>query len=141
MESTISSPATGDTTQIGTIPLVGHATRSRALHVPRLEPGEYVAIDDGGEVVVVPLIGDVTRIGRAFSADIRLEAAAVSRRHALLVREAGQVFVLDDRSANGVWHNGDRVERAALVNGDRIVVGGITLQYVCRPEASDSDTV
>lgn len=133
MESTISSPATGDTTQIGTIPLVGHATRSRALHVPKLAPGDYLAIEDGDEVVVVPLTQEVTRIGRAFSADIRLEAAAVSRRHALVVREDGAVHVLDDRSVNGVWRNGERVERATLTTGDRIVIGGITLQFVSRP--------
>ncbi len=124
----------GDTTQVGAIPLVGHATRSRALHVPKLAPGEYLAIEDGGEVVVVALIKEVTHIGRAFSADIRLEAAAVSRRHALVVREDGAVHVLDDRSVNGVWLNGARVERATLTPGDRFTVGGITLQYVLIPE-------
>lgn len=134
MESTVSSPAAGDTTQIGAIPLVGHATRSRALHVPKLDPGDYLAIEDGGEVVVVPLTQEVTRIGRAFSADIRLEAAAISRRHALVVREGGAVHILDDRSVNGVWHNGERVERATLTNGDRVVIGGVTLQFVSRAE-------
>jgi pSer/pThr/pTyr-binding forkhead associated (FHA) protein len=134
MFSTVSPSNVGDTTQIGAIPLVGHATRSRALHVPKLLPGEYLAIEDGGEVVVVPLSQEVTHIGRAFSADIRLEAAAVSRRHALVVREDGAVHVLDDRSVNGVWVNGERVERATLAPGDRFTVGGITLQYVAIPE-------
>ncbi len=127
------SPSVGDTTQIGAIPLVGHATRSRALHVPKLEAGEYLAIEDGGEVVVVRLDQDVTHIGRAFSADIRLEAAAVSRRHALVTREEGKVCVLDDRSVNGVWLDGERVERAELQPGDRFTVGGITLQFVRIP--------
>jgi len=128
------SLSAGDTTQVGAIPLVGHATRSRALHVPKLAAGEYLAIEDGGEVVVVALIKEVTHIGRAFSADIRLEAAAVSRRHALVVREDGAVHVLDDRSVNGVWLNGARVERATLAPGDRFTVGGITLQYVFVPD-------
>ena len=119
-----------DTTQVGAIPLVGHATRSRSLHVPRLSPGEYLAIEDGDEVVVVALTQDVTHIGRAFTADIRLEAAAVSRRHALVVREGGTVQLLDDRSGNGVWRNGERVERVTLQAGDRFVIGGITLQLV-----------
>ncbi len=131
-----SSLSAGDTTQVGAIPLVGHATRSRALHVPKLAPGEYLAIEDGGEVVVVALDKEVTHIGRAFSADIRLEAAAVSRRHALVVREDQAVHVLDDRSVNGVWLNGERVERATLKPGDRFTVGGITLQYVCVPDDS-----
>lgn len=134
MTTTVRSPSAGDTTQIGAIPLVGHATRSRALHVPKLDPGEYLAIEDGGEVVVVALDQEVTHIGRSFSADIRLEAAAVSRRHALVLREDGAVHVLDDRSVNGVWLNGSRVERAALAPGDRFTVGGITLQYVLIPQ-------
>ena len=133
MTSAVRSPSAGDTTQIGVIPIVGHATRSRALHVPQLDPGEYLAIEDGGEVVVVALTKAVTHIGRAFSADIRLEAAAVSRRHALVVREDGAVHVLDDRSVNGVWCDGERVDRAELRPGDRFTVGGITLQYVQVP--------
>ncbi len=136
MFSTVRSTSAGDTTQIAAIPVVGHATRSRALHVPKLLPGEYLAIEDGGEVVVVPLSQEVTHIGRAFSADIRLEAAAVSRRHALVVREGGAVHVLDDRSVNGVWINGERVERATLAPGDRFTIGGITLQFVSIPEAA-----
>ncbi len=132
MTTTVRSPSAGET-QVGAIPLVGHATRSRALHVPKLDPGEYLAIEDGGEVVVVPLTQEVTHIGRAFSADIRLEAAAVSRRHALVVRKGDVVCVLDDRSVNGVWLNGERVERAELKPGDRFTVGGITLQYVAIP--------
>lgn len=130
MTATVRSPSAGDTTQVGALPLVGHATRSRALHVPKLSPGQYLAIEDGGEVVVVPLEQEVTHIGRAFSADIRLDAVAVSRRHALVVREGDAVHVLDDRSVNGVWLNGERVERATLAPGDRFTLGGITLQFV-----------
>ena len=133
MTTTVRSPTAGDTTEIGALPLVGHATRSRALHVPQLDPGDYIAIEDGGEVVVIALTKEVTHIGRAFSADIRLEAAAVSRRHALLVREAGAVHVLDDRSVNGVWREGERIERATLRPGDRFEVGGVTLQLVSIP--------
>ncbi len=136
MFSTVRPSSVGDTTQIAAIPLVGHATRSRALHVPKLLPGEYLAIEDGGEVVVVALSQEVTHIGRAFSADIRLEAAAVSRRHALVVREDGAVHVLDDRSVNGVWVNGERIERATLAPGDRFTIGGITLQFVAIPESA-----
>lgn len=134
MTTTISSPTAGDTTEIGALPLVGHATRSRALHVPQLDPGDYLAIEDGGEVVVIAVTKEVTHIGRAFSADIRLEAAAVSRRHALLVREDDTVQILDDRSGNGVWLNGERIERATLSPGDRFLVGGITLQFVSIPD-------
>ena len=133
--TTVRSPSAGDTTQIGAVPLVGHGTRSRSLQLPKLTPGDYLAIEDGADVVVVALTQEVTHLGRAFSADIRLEAAAVSRRHALVVREGADCFVLDDRSVNGVWRNGERVERERLAPGDRFTVGGITLQFVRIPDA------
>lgn len=129
---TVRSPSAGETTTFGETPLVGHATRSRSLQVPKLDPGDYLAIEDGTDVVVFPLTQEVTRIGRAFSADIRLEANAVSRRHAIVTRDAEGVHVLDDRSVNGVWVNGERTEKTRLEPGERFVLGGITLQYVHR---------
>jgi pSer/pThr/pTyr-binding forkhead associated (FHA) protein len=38
--------------------------------------------------------------------------------------------VLDDRSLNGVFVNGERVEWRALSDGDEIVVGRYRLHYV-----------
>ena len=62
----------------------------------------------------VPLTREWTRIGRSLAADVRFDDPTVSRRHALIVRQADGVRVLDDRSLNGVFVNGerDRVERA-----------------------------
>jgi pSer/pThr/pTyr-binding forkhead associated (FHA) protein len=54
----------------------------------------------------------------------------VSRRHALIVRQPDGVRVLDDRSLNGVFVNGERVEWRALVDGDEIVVGRYRLQFL-----------
>ena len=51
-----------------------------------------------------------TRIGRSLAADVRFDDPTVSRRHALIVRQADGVRVLDDRSLNGVFVNGERVE-------------------------------
>lgn len=124
----------GDTTTLGELPVVDHATRRRSVTVPRLAAGEYLAIEDGGEVVVIALVDDVTHLGRAFSAQIRLEATTVSRRHAIVVRdqEDGSVAILDDRSQNGITVNGERVERAVLQDGDRIDVGAVRLTFLRR---------
>jgi pSer/pThr/pTyr-binding forkhead associated (FHA) protein len=54
----------------------------------------------------------------------------VSRRHALIVRQADGVRVLDDRSLNGVFVNGDRVEWRVLADGDEIVVGRYRLHFL-----------
>ena len=93
------------------LPVLDHSVRARALHVPRLPPGAYLAVEDGGDISVIPLEGDIVRLGRAFSADLRLENATVSRRHAILSREDGRWVLLDDRSANGTWVDGERVTR------------------------------
>ena len=54
----------------------------------------------------------------------------VSRRHALIVRQADGVRVLDDRSLNGVFVNGERVEWRVLKDGDEIVVGRYRLHFL-----------
>ena len=71
-----------------------------------------------------------TRIGRSLAADIRFDDATVSRRHALVVNQADGVRVLDDRSLNGVYVNGRRVEWAPLTDGDEIAVGRHTLYFI-----------
>ena len=79
---------------------------------------------------VAPLEKEWTRIGRSLAADIRFDDPTVSRRHALIVRQADGVRVLDDRSLNGVFVNGERVEWRALTDGDEIVVGRYRLQFL-----------
>ena len=80
--------------------------------------------------MVVPLTREWTRIGRSLAADVRFDDPTVSRRHALVVRQADGVRVLDDRSLNGVFVNGERVEWRALTDGDEIVVGRHSLHFV-----------
>ena len=77
-----------------------------------------------GEVDVVELDAGWTRIGRSRMADIRLDDATVSRRHALVVlTEEGELKALDDRSLNGLYVNGERVEWAPLTDGDELEIG------------------
>lgn len=65
-----------------------------------------------------------TRIGRSVAADIRLDDPSVSRRHALIVSEPDESLrVLDDRSLNGVFVNGDLVEWGKLADGDELTIG------------------
>jgi pSer/pThr/pTyr-binding forkhead associated (FHA) protein len=94
------------------------------------EPGEYLAYEDGGRVRVAALSKEWTRVGRSLAADIRFDDPTVSRRHALIVRQPDGVRVLDDRSLNGVFVNGERVEWRALADGDEIVVGRYRLQFL-----------
>jgi pSer/pThr/pTyr-binding forkhead associated (FHA) protein len=53
-------------------------------------------------------------------------------RHAI----HGDTVLLDDGSRNGTWHNGQRVTRAVLRDGDTVVLGGTELGYVEVVEAA-----
>jgi pSer/pThr/pTyr-binding forkhead associated (FHA) protein len=61
---------------------------------------------------------------------VRFDDPTVSRRHALIVRQADGVRVLDDRSLNGVFVNGERVEWSVLKDGDEILVGRYRLYFL-----------
>jgi len=93
-------------------------------------PGEHLAYEDGGQIVVVPLKKEWTRVGRSLAADVRFDDPTVSRRHALIVRQADGVRVLDDRSLNGVFVNGERVDWRGLHHGDEILVGRYRLTFL-----------
>jgi pSer/pThr/pTyr-binding forkhead associated (FHA) protein len=94
------------------------------------EHGQYLAWHEGGRVRVAPLEREWTRVGRSLAADVRFDDPTVSRRHALIVRQADGVRVLDDRSLNGVFVNGERVEWRVLADGDEIVVGRYRLHFL-----------
>jgi predicted nucleic acid-binding Zn-ribbon protein len=94
------------------------------------EPGEYLVYEDGDELRTMGLTREWTRIGRSLAADLRFDDPTVSRRHALIVRQPDGVRLLDDRSLNGVFVNGARVEGKALEDGDEIIVGRYRLIFI-----------
>jgi pSer/pThr/pTyr-binding forkhead associated (FHA) protein len=102
---------------------------SLALRAP--DPGRYLAVDDGDEVVLLALRAGMTRIGRSPSADIAFDNGSVSRRHAaVMTRMDGSAEVLDDGSLNGTFVNGERVRRRVLEHGDVLTLGDRTLRYL-----------
>jgi pSer/pThr/pTyr-binding forkhead associated (FHA) protein len=102
--------------------------------MPRLAPGRYLSIDDGDDVVLLPLDREFMHIGRSPASDIVLDDASVSRKHALIARRGDRTVILDDRSRNGVHVNGERVSESDLRDGDTILCGHVTLRFVERAE-------
>jgi pSer/pThr/pTyr-binding forkhead associated (FHA) protein len=92
--------------------------------------GDYLAVELDDNVRVLPLTDGWTRIGRSLSADVRLDDPTVSRRHALVYRDPESAKVLDDRSLNGVFRNGERVDLAELHDGDVLTVGRFALYFM-----------
>jgi len=71
----------------------------------------------------IPIGSRPTTIGRAPDNDIHIDNLAVSNYHARVYTEAGQMVVEDLNSLNGTFVNDQRVERAALRDGDSIAIG------------------
>ena len=133
-ETTGTLPVAGD----GSVPVAGAQQPAGGARPDWIDearanlamPGKYLAYEDSGRRVVVPVAREWTRIGRSLAADVRFDDATVSRRHALIVAQADGVRVLDDRSLNGVYVNGRRVEWSPLTDGDEIVVGRHTIHFL-----------
>jgi pSer/pThr/pTyr-binding forkhead associated (FHA) protein len=108
------------------------------------QPGEYLCYEEGGEQRTVALTREWTRVGRSLAADVRFDDPTVSRRHALIVRHADGVRLLDDRSLNGVFVNGERVDGRTLNDGDEIIIGRYRLAFLSVSDAGgelESDPV
>jgi hypothetical protein len=93
--------------------------------------GPNLAWEEEGEIHTMPIAEGWAKVGRSSCAEIRLDDPTVSRRHALVVRtEDGRLKALDDRSLNGLFVNGERVEWTALGDGDELEIGRFRLYVV-----------
>jgi predicted RNA-binding Zn-ribbon protein involved in translation (DUF1610 family) len=122
-----------DTTGVDETPTLDNDDDTEWLEAVRAEleqEGPYLAHRDQGHVSIMPLIGEWTRIGRSLTADIRFDDPTVSRRHAIIARHGGRVRVLDDRSLNGVFLRGERVEWGDLEDGDELIIGRYRLYFL-----------
>src|SRR3954471_17707190 len=119
-----------------------HRSRRRAsLALRSPDPGRYLAVEDGGDIVLLALRTGMTRIGRSSSADIAFDDGGVSRRHAVVMtRTDGGVEILDDGSPNGTFVNGERVRRQVLAHGDIITLGRRSLRFLDVTLKSDQPT-
>ncbi len=75
------------------------------------------------------LLGENVSIGRSPSNDIVLKEAKVSRQHAAINFINGQHIVVDLKSSNGIYVNGERAEESPLKDGDELTVGNSKFIY------------
>jgi hypothetical protein len=76
---------------------------------------------------------DVTTIGRHPEADIFFDDVTVSRRHAEVTRSGTAFEIVDQRSLNGTYVNGERVDRGRLTNGSEVRIGKFRLNFFVSP--------
>jgi pSer/pThr/pTyr-binding forkhead associated (FHA) protein len=120
------------TQETGPLPAVAGDPQVAATEA-RPAPGRYLATEEDGELVLFALgerDGQSLHIGRSPASDIQLDDSSVSRRHAVIAHRGARTVLLDDRSLNGIYVNGQRVSEAVLRDGDWIAIGHVSLRYV-----------
>jgi pSer/pThr/pTyr-binding forkhead associated (FHA) protein len=78
-------------------------------------------------------------IGRLPDNDIRIDNAAVSGHHALIINILNDSFLEDLNSTNGTYVNGKIVKKHALQHGDVVTVGHHALRFVDGESDEPSD--
>ena len=71
----------------------------------------------------------VTLLGRGTDCDLRMVDPGVSRHHAELRVEDGQVVLVDLGSTNGTLVNGQPMRRVVLTDGTNVTLGRTTMVF------------
>src|SRR5436190_5666522 len=109
------------------------STRPLALRFisGKFQGSEY-ALSDSGEMLV----------GRSGDVQIVLSEDMVSRRHARIAFDGQRITIEDLGSTNGTFVNGEKIKRADLKEGDRVLIGTSILKVIAgegtRADAADA---
>jgi pSer/pThr/pTyr-binding forkhead associated (FHA) protein len=110
-------------------PLGSRAGRSYVL---RFISGKY----QGGEF---PVTADKSIVvGRSSDLDMVLVEDMVSRKHARIAMQSDQIWIEDLGSTNGTFVNGEKIKRARLKEGDRVLIGTSILKLIAGDGQSDN---
>jgi hypothetical protein len=69
-------------------------------------------------------------VGRSSDLDMVLVEDMVSRKHAKITASAEQILIQDLGSTNGTFVNGEKIKKARLKEGDRILIGTSIIKLV-----------
>jgi pSer/pThr/pTyr-binding forkhead associated (FHA) protein len=69
-------------------------------------------------------------VGRSSDLDMVLVEDMVSRKHARIAMQQDQIWIEDLGSTNGTFVNGEKVKRARLKEGDRVLIGTSILKVL-----------
>jgi ABC transport system ATP-binding/permease protein len=98
---------------------VGDSTKVATSMMKILRPGRAAVESTPGAI----------KIGRATDNDIVIPEVLASRHHATLVPTPNGTEIRDNRSINGTFVNGARVDSAVLHDGDVVTIGNIDLVF------------
>ena len=79
-------------------------------------------------------------VGRSSDLDMVLVEDLVSRKHARISYENDQIVIEDLGSTNGTFVNGEKIKRARLKEGDRVLIGTSILKVIAGEGAGGAGT-
>lgn len=85
-----------------------------------------------------PLISQEYIIGRDPDSDIVIEEKLVSRRHARIIKKASEYVICDLQSANGLYVNNLKLDKAVLSHGDIFQIGSCLFQFIWQRKSQSS---
>jgi hypothetical protein len=107
-------------------------SRGPRSFVLRFISGKY----QGGEFPVVPEKQII--VGRSSELDMVLVEDMVSRKHAKIAMQSDQIWIEDLGSTNGTFVNGEKIKRARLKEGDRVLIGTSILKLIASEGQTDN---
>ncbi len=94
---------------------------------------ELVPIDGGSPI---PIVKDITVIGRREFCDVQLDDPSLSKRHCVVIKTDGLLMIRDLASTNGTRVKGQLIRWAALLPNDRIAIGKLKFRVFLGPAES-----
>ncbi len=110
------------------------ATPAKVLYINRL-------IGKGGERSLKIAEGVEYVIGRSPGADLVVDDAQCSGRHAAIILRGDRCTIRDLESANGTFVNSEQVSQAEIKPGDRVVVGRTQFEVSEQPSQTADDDI
>ena len=83
-----------------------------------------IPVDSSQKAIRVDTSG--TLVGRDAACTVQVNDPSVSRRHAILEEDRGNWVLSDQKSANGTWLDGQRVNKAYLSPGQSVRFGAVS---------------
>ena len=79
---------------------------------------------------MIPLVKQVTTLGRQLGNDIVFHEEFLSRFHAEILYENGMYILVDKNSTSGTFVNGKKIDRCVLNSGDLLALANIYIMFV-----------
>ncbi|MCL2723082.1 MAG: DUF4388 domain-containing protein [Polyangiaceae bacterium] len=123
-----------DPAQKASVPPPTRSGAGGCSYILRFISGKY----QGGEFPIVadkPIV-----VGRSSDLDMVLVEDMVSRKHARILMQQDQIWIEDLGSTNGTFVNGEKIKRAHLKEGDRVLIGTSILKVLNSEAGRSADS-